>query len=469
MCQGRAVMSQATLVLPADISHAITAALRNKLETAWVLLVGVGIDADHNVRLLARELLPVPDSGYTDRQHDQMVISSHGYVLALARAEQIGAAALWVHTHPGAGASPRPSRRDRRVDDAIAELFKIRTGHEAYGAVVFASGDDQLAFSGHLDLSGKAMPISRLWEVGDRLRLTREGPSRKKAVDSALFDRNIRAFGGGIQSVLGDLHVGVVGCGGTGSAVAEQLVRLGVRHLTLIDPDSVSESNLTRVYGSTPQEVGQNKASVLGAHLRRIVPTAHVVAVEHTVTTERGARSLTGCDAIFGCTDDNAGRLVLSRLAAYFLTPVIDCGVLLTTDAADLLTGIDGRVTILAPGSACLVCRNRIDLRRAQAEVLTPTERRRLQDEGYAAALPGIEPAVVTFTTAIAAIATGELLERLVGYGPEPVPSEILLRFHEREISTNVAAPRHGHYCDPAAGKLGFGDGSPFLEQTWGA
>ena len=159
---------------------------------------------------------------------------------------------------------------------------------------------------------------------------------------------------------------------------------------------------------------------------------------------------------------------MLSRFAAYFLAPVIDCGVLLTSDASDRLSGIDGRVTVLTPGSACLVCRNRIDLRRAQAEALTPAERRRLQDEGYAAALPGVEPAVVTFTTAIAAIATGELLERLVGYGPEPVPGEVLVRFHEREISTNVAAPRHGHYCDLSGGKLGFGDGEPFLEKHGG-
>ena len=134
----------------------------------------------------------------------------------------------------------------------------------------------------------------------------------------------------------------------------------------------------------------------------------------------------------------------------------------------DRLAGIDGRVTVLTPGSACLVCRNRIDLGRAQAEALTPAERRRLQDEGYAAALPGVEPAVVTFTTAIAAVATGELLERLVGYGPDPVPGEILVRFNEREISTNAAEPRDGHYCDPSGGKLGFGEGEPFLEQTWG-
>ena len=147
--------------------------------------------------------------------------------------------------------------------------------------------------------------------------------------------------------------------------------------------------------------------------------------------------------------------------------PVIDCGVLLTSDEKGLLRGIDGRVTVLTHGQACLVCRNRIDLARAAAELLTPDERRRREDEGYAPALGTTEPAVVTFTSMVAATAVSELLERLIGYGPIERPSEILLRCHEREISTNMAAPAQGHYCHPASGKVGAGMTEPFLEQTW--
>jgi hypothetical protein len=80
--------------------------------------------------------------------------------------------------------------------------------------------------------------------------------------------------------------------------------------------------------------------------------------------------------------------------------------------------------------------------------------------------LGAVEPAVVAFTTAVAAAAISELLERLIGYGPQPRPSEVLLRLHEREISTNTAAPRKGHYCDPGGGKLG-SVATPFLEQVW--
>ena len=140
---------------------------------------------------------------------------------------------------------------------------------------------------------------------------------------------------------------------------------------------------------------------------------------------------------------------------------------LLSSGPGGQLLGIDGRVTVLAPGAACLVCRNRIDLQRAAAEMLTPDEYRRLADEGYAPALPDTEPAVVAYTTQTAAAAVNELLERLIHYGPEPAPTETLLRSHEREVSTNDETPREGHYCHPGAGKLGFGLAEPFLDQTW--
>jgi hypothetical protein len=183
------------------------------------------------------------------------------------------------------------------------------------------------------------------------------------------------------------------------------------------------------------------------------------------VTLEKTARELIPCDVVFGCTDDNAGRLVLSRLSTFLATPVNDCGVLLSGDGA--LAGINGRVTTLTPGCACLVCRDRIDLGRAATELRSPEERIRLENEGYAPVLGGVEPAVVTFTTGIASAAINELLERLIGFGPSPRPTEVLFRWHEREISTNNAKPRPNHYCDPESQKIGKGDGNPFLEQAW--
>ena len=455
-----------TLVLPQEVSGVIDNVARHPLETAGVLLATRLEANDHEVRLLARRLDLVPEGAYLQRGSDGLSIASEGYVPALGQAERWGAVAIWFHTHPGLHGVPIPSPHDHQVDREIADLFRLRSGSDYYGTLVVSPRFEGLAFTGMLESQrGRRARLDRLWDVGDRWRLTGACDSQQQTL-SPIFSRSVRAFGPEIQSTLGDLRIAVVGCGGTGSAVAEQLVRLGVRYLALIDPDQLSDSNVTRVYGSTAQDVGRNKAELLREHLMRIAPDLKCEAYVSTITMEGTARILARQDLVFGCTDDNAGRLVLSRLATYLLTPVIDVGVLLSSNAQGVLTGIDGRVTVLTPGSACLVCRDRIDLARAAAELRNPNERRRLQDEGYAPALGSVEPAVVTFTTAVAAAAVGELLERLIGYGPQPPPGEVLLRLHEREISTNTAQPRKGHYCDPQSGKLG-SVATPFLEQLW--
>jgi molybdopterin/thiamine biosynthesis adenylyltransferase len=456
-----------SLVIPQVLAEEIQEVASLSDETAGVMLVGVAESAVGSLRLLARGMRWVKETAYMHRNWNGMTIKPEGYVSALAEAETIGAACIWVHTHPGIDASPEPSGHDRVVDREIADLFRIRSGSPYYGALIFSPRQSQLAFTGHIQHEGGTpRQIERLWQTGDRWRLVRSYDSPLPQI-SSIFDRNVRAFGTDIQQTLGELNVGIIGCGGTGSAVAEQLVRLGVRHLILIDPDTLSTSNLTRVYGSTVSDVGQPKVEILARHLARIAPELRCQTIQSMITLEPAARCLIGCDVIFGCTDDNAGRLVLSRIATYLMTPVIDCGVLLTSDDAGQLTGINGRVTTLSPGQPCLICRNRIDLARAGAELLTPDERLRREDEGYAPALARTEPAVVTFTSLVGAAAVSELLERLIGYGPEPRPSEVLLRLHEREISTNISEPRVGHYCHPASSKLGIGTTTPFLEQTW--
>lgn len=206
---------------------------------------------------------------------------------------------------------------------------------------------------------------------------------------------------------------------------------------------------------------------VLADHLQRIAPDLVVSTTVGTVNDESVARSLSDSDVVFGCTDDNSGRIILSRLSAHLRIIVIDSGVLLSSTPDGRLKGIHARVTVLKPGSACLLCRGRIDLARAAAEQMPEIEHQRLAAEGYAPALPGVQPAVVAYTTMVGAYAVAELLELLTGYGPELRPTETLIRVHDREVSTNTASPRAGHFCDPDRGYLGAGPGDPFLGKSW--
>jgi molybdopterin/thiamine biosynthesis adenylyltransferase len=456
-----------TVVVSDDQFADLVAAAAAPLEVAAVIL-GAVHRVPGGVRFLVSDIRWVPDNAYVERRNDGLTVSSDGYVAALGEAEERGLAALWFHTHPHVEGRPTPSKHDDAVDDQLSEVFKLRTSSGLYGTLIVSPRRTGVAFTGTLTEDTHNVSFTRMVVVGERLRIlaaynnnlgTRRG-------EAELFSRNVAAFGGAVQEALGSLRVAVVGAGGTGSAVAEQLVRLGVRHLLVADPDALEESNTTRVYGSTPGDVGRDKVEVLGAHLRRIAP-AHITGMADSVNSEDVARAVAGCDVVFGCTDDNSGRMVLARLAAYARVIVIDCGIQLSTDADQNLSGIDGRVTTMRPGAACLICRDRIDLPRAAAEQMTHEEHQRLAGEGYAPALPGVQPAVVAFTTMVASQAVTELLDLLTGFGPTPRPTEVLLRVHDREVSTNTAAPRPGHFCDPEVRAVEQIAAEPFLGKVW--
>lgn len=453
-----------TLRLTQPIHDELLAMATNRVETGAVLLAHLVPTDQGRSLLLATELILVDEAAYEVRTDQSLQVTSDGYVHALKRARMTGTVPIWVHSHPGDGSSPRPSRHDRIVNEQLTDLFADRSDTGSYGFLIVSYRSHALTFTGALD-GPAAGPIDRLSVIGARWQF-RSAEDNPRGINYDLLDRNVKAFGEQIQHTISSLTVAIVGAGGTGSPTAEQLVRLGVRSFILIDPKNLSESNLTRVYGSTPADVGRPKVDVLGDHLERIAPDVTVTRIRGSITTEAVAEALRGADVIFGCTDDNAGRIRLSRFPYYYLTPVIDCGVQIDSDGNQIISGIFGRVTVVHPGTACLVCRDRIDFARAEAEVRPTEEQSRLEEEGYAPALPGVEPAVVAFTTLVAATAVGELLERLVGYGDNPTPSEQLLYIHDRAVRVNHEEPHADHYCDPATPRVGT-DRDMFLGLNW--
>ncbi len=100
-------------------------------------------------------------------------------------------------------------------------------------------------------------------------------------------------------------------------------------------------------------------------------------------------------------------------------------------------------------------------------ESLSPDERQALADEQYAPELEGPAPAVIPFTTAVAAQAVTELLRRLTGFmGEARQSSEVLLFLHESRSTTNRVPAKQDCLCSMRS-KWGLGDTKRFLDLTW--
>jgi molybdopterin/thiamine biosynthesis adenylyltransferase len=429
-------------------------ALNDREESAAVLLAGRAEEPDRLTLCLNRAIW-VPTEAYVSRSPAEMRIRSEGWMPALGEAAAGGWQPIFFHTHPAG--EPVPSRHDEQVARELAPVFEVRTDRP-FASLIVGDPTASPRFTGTVGED----PIGRLRVVGDRVRLL-GAADRSGKVDSALesFDRQIRAFGSDGQKVLRGLRAGVVGGGGTGSAVYEQLVRLGVGEIVVIDDDEVSATNLTRIHGSAMADVGKSKVEVLVDSARAIGLGTEVKAHRAKITEPPAFERLRGCDVVFGCTDDNAGRAVLSRLAYYYCSMVIDVGVVISSREGQV-SGIDARMSVMAPGTPCLFCRGRIDPNRLREEQLPDAEREQLADEGYAQGLADPDPAVLTYTTMIASYAVDELLQRLFGLGEEPRSSEILIRPLQRKVRRLGGGPIEGHFCaDPRI--LGRADREPPL------
>lgn len=106
----------------------------------------------------------------------------------------------------------------------------------------------------------------------------------------------------GVRARLKASHVALVGCGGLGSNAAVMLVRSGIGELTLIDFDTVDESNLNRQHFFRDQ-LGRPKTSALAKTLLRIDPEVTLTLHQVCATAENLVGLVTGADVVIEAAD----------------------------------------------------------------------------------------------------------------------------------------------------------------------
>lgn len=416
----------------------------------------------NETRLLVREIFPVIPEDVVSASRGHMSIRAISFMRVMKIADKTKHSFIFVHSHPLG--SSKFSAQDNEQERSLFQTAYIRVSSLGpHGSLVFASKDDVEGRVWLKDGSSHAMEKIRV--IGPTFKFLGE---HHGLADRDIFDRQVKAFGEGIQTLLGRLKIGIVGVGGTGSAVAEQLIRLGVGEIALFDGDDVDRSNVTRIYGSGMADVGRKKVEVAARTARKVGLGTRVTVVGKNITFRSVAERLRECDVVFGCTDDEWGRSILCRLAVYYYIPILDMGVRINSNEGSIQS-VQGRVTTMIPGSSCLFCRGRIGGNIA-AEVVSatdPLQAASLRKEGYIPELDTAAPAVVPFTTAIASSAVIELLQRLTAFmGTDRESTEVIHRFDQTQVRTNRRPPEPSCFCD-SPDKAGRGDCQPLLDMTW--
>lgn len=419
---------------------------------------------ESETRLLIREVLPVSDEEIIESSSTHMSIKSESYVRAIKKARETKHGFIFVHSHPSGAV-------DFSTQDEKEELKLFKTVHERVPdspvhASLVISDPDKLVAKVWLK-NGTFEHVSVIRSIGNRFHFY--GKGRGKDLYPQFFDRQIRAFGEDVQKALRNMTVGIVGLGGTGSAVAEQLIRLGVGTLYIFDPQTFDPTNINRVYGSRKTDENIKKIDIITRLAGEIGLDTEIKAFDKPITYRSAVEELKNCDVVFGCTDDQSGRSILCRLAVYYYIPVFDMGVKVDSESS-FIKAIHGRATTLLPDEACLNCRGCINpqmIASEAAEATDPESAKEKRREGYLPELPGTAPSVIPFTTIVASTAIIEFLHRLTGFlGDDRITNEVLQLFDQTKTGKNSRRPQEACFCgDPKL--FGRGDTNPLLDITW--
>jgi molybdopterin/thiamine biosynthesis adenylyltransferase len=162
----------------------------------------------------------------------------------------------------------------------------------------------------------------------------------ERGILPARYQRNRNAMSVSDQLILFRSSVAVIGCGGLGGYVVEELARLGVGKIVVIDPDVFEEHNLNRQLFSTPANLETAKVEAAAKRVTEINPAVTLVPIQAAFSPENGADLLGGCQVAVDALDSIQVRLELADVSTEMNIPLVH----------GAIAGWFGHVTTQFPG-----------------------------------------------------------------------------------------------------------------------
>lgn len=437
------------LVLAEADYEAIKAELcGGETEKCAVLLANQTSRPDGGVRLLVHEIQRPLSSDYTRVGKLEAELTPEYVARVTKRAKRENRALVFVHSHPGEHA-PHFSRIDDAGEKTLGEFLKRRHPDLIHAALVVSTGGLR---SRQLGTTAEIRVIS----VGATLNILFDPISTNGAL-AEKFDRQVRAFGSEGQRKLEQLKIAIIGLGGTGAIVAQELVHLGIRDFILVDPDVLEVTNLNRVPNAAAPDVGKQKTEIAARYIRTIAKNAEIRCIDEDVIKTETARRLLDADILFGCTDSHGSRAVLQQIAYQYMIPFIDMGVSLVAKEG-AMTHVYGRVQLLAPGLACFTCSGLLDPNQVRQDMMTAFER---QADPYIQGSREPAPAVMSLNGTVSSLAVTMLLAVVAGIPMQA--RHVLYNAITSTMRAVRATPKDDCYVCSRRGAFARGDSWPIF------
>ena len=400
--------------------------------------------------LLLNSLQRVPldeDSGFWHGAHWKSEVN----VKAIEVAESKRSGLLILHSH-GYQNPPRLSSVDTKSGTSLSVAFRTALPNFPHATAVF--GNDG-SVSGLVWILGQSDPlwINIVRWISDPVRILPKNEDRKY-VPQEMHNRQTVLTGRLGQQLLEKSKVGVIGLGGGGSHVVQQLALLGVRTIVAVDHDAIAESNRSRLIGCKPEDVEKKilKVEIMKRLVQESNPSITFKGIAEKFPSETSVRELKECDILVGCLDTYESRKELQKFAWRYLIPYVDIGLTIQFENSALKHAprrISGQVYDLIPGSACLWCAQYLTDERISRESggLGPTYIQGQQGPAQ----------VVSFNGVLASQAVSEVLHLITGYSErQRIPNALHFDGINGTVSPVVLESKRN--CRNCENELGRGD-----------
>jgi hypothetical protein len=421
---------------------------------------------DRRHRLVAREIHLIPHEQCSVRTETQVTWPTDLLEPILDRATKYALSVIKIHSHPGG--YPRFSQTDDIADRDLLPL--VRGWVEAdviHGSVVTLPNGEM--FGRVLGSENDFIKLDLINVVGDDLYFwysdanTSEMPS--------FVASHAQLFGAGTTERFRRLSIAVIGCSGTGSPVIEQLIRLGVGELVIVDDDRMDDRNVNRILNSTMLDANEHslKALMLAQAIDKIGLGTRVIPICRNLWDPEVIRQVAQCDIVFGCMDTVDGRFLLNTLATYYTLAYFDLGVRLDAVPNGPQKGkireVCGTVHYLQPGRSSLISRGLFTMEQvahAHLRHTDPAAHQQQVKDGYIKGVQEYRPAVISVNMYIAALAVNDFLARLHPYREAP---NCKIASIEVSLSSLELFPEpEGTPCTVLQQYVGKGDVTPLLD-----
>lgn len=384
------------------------------LEAMAVALCGRRRSPEHHC-LTVQSVVPIPYAECKVRTPNRVTWSTERLVPLLMLAAQRDLGILKIHSHPG-GYEAFSSIDEASDEDLFNSVFGwTDSAFPHASAIMLPQGR---MFGRAILPDGSFDPLASILVPGDDLQFWTSG---NDFLLPSFTKRHAQLFGKGTTQLLRKMSAAVVGCSGTGSPLIEQLARLGLGRLVLVDPDHVEEKNLNRILNASREDayLKRPKVEVMARAIAAMGFGTELEIIADELATPRAVTAVAGCDVVFGCMDGVEGRHLLNRLAAYYVLPYFDVGVKLEADGCGSLDEACGAVHYLRPDGSSLLDRKVYTTAQLKAAGLRRTDPKAYREQIKAGYIHGVaedRPAVISINMQMASMAVNEFLARLHPY-----------------------------------------------------